>query len=284
MGDSESYLLRKRALFGLGFGFFWGMTTAATLSWGSKVEDLDALGAAASGADGFGVDADDLPELADDHELAGLVVEADTVTLPIFGWPSTPNSQNGNPSKINPEKVACFSSLKPDRQLTSNPPQLHHQKTTSNHPFLPKPPAKRGPTTSKKLPQKRPLFGQGSASSGDDAGGGHFVLVIEVEDLGAPTCATLRLRRMVQGCPKTQGHEVFSGEYSPPKYLILWGFSRVLRVAIADNNHARTKWRRERDSNPRSPFRLSGFQDRLFQPLTHPSTRGLSTVYQHRKI
>jgi hypothetical protein len=32
-----------------------------------------------------------------------------------------------------------------------------------------------------------------------------------------------------------------------------------------------TKWRRERDSNPRSPFRLSGFQDRLFQPLTHPS-------------
>ncbi len=31
------------------------------------------------------------------------------------------------------------------------------------------------------------------------------------------------------------------------------------------------KWRRERDSNPRSPFGLSGFQDRLFQPLTHPS-------------
>jgi hypothetical protein len=30
-------------------------------------------------------------------------------------------------------------------------------------------------------------------------------------------------------------------------------------------------WRRERDSNPRSPLGLSGFQDRLFQPLTHPS-------------
>src|SRR5258708_2843685 len=30
-------------------------------------------------------------------------------------------------------------------------------------------------------------------------------------------------------------------------------------------------WRRERDSNPRYPFRYSGFQDRLFQPLTHPS-------------
>ena len=25
---------------------------------------------------------------------------------------------------------------------TSNPPQIHHKKTTSNHPFLPKPPAK----------------------------------------------------------------------------------------------------------------------------------------------
>ncbi len=30
------------------------------------------------------------------------------------------HSQNGNSSKINPEKVACFSSPKNDRQLTSN--------------------------------------------------------------------------------------------------------------------------------------------------------------------
>lgn len=30
-------------------------------------------------------------------------------------------------------------------------------------------------------------------------------------------------------------------------------------------------WRRERDSNPRCGFPHSGFQDRLFQPLTHPS-------------
>ena len=33
----------------------------------------------------------------------------------------------------------------------------------------------------------------------------------------------------------------------------------------------RNEWRRERDSNPRYPFGYSGFQDRLFQPLTHPS-------------
>ena len=31
------------------------------------------------------------------------------------------------------------------------------------------------------------------------------------------------------------------------------------------------QWRRERDSNPRYGFPYSGFQDRLFQPLTHPS-------------
>jgi hypothetical protein len=31
------------------------------------------------------------------------------------------------------------------------------------------------------------------------------------------------------------------------------------------------RWRRERDSNPRYGFPHSGFQDRLFQPLTHPS-------------
>jgi hypothetical protein len=30
-------------------------------------------------------------------------------------------------------------------------------------------------------------------------------------------------------------------------------------------------WRRERDSNPRYPYGHNGFQDRRFQPLTHPS-------------
>jgi hypothetical protein len=43
------------------------------------------------------------------------------------------------------------------------------------------------------------------------------------------------------------------------------------------------QWRRERDSNPRYGFPYSGFQDRLFQPLTHPSATQaqsyLATVY-----
>src|ERR1700676_1480149 len=33
-------------------------------------------------------------------------------------------------------------------------------------------------------------------------------------------------------------------------------------------------WRRERDSNPRYPFRHNGFQDRRYQPPPHPSAFG----------
>ena len=50
------------------------------------------------------------------------------VTSSTLGWSSRPNSQNGNPSKINPEKVACFSSPNPDHQL----PSFHQQSTTTS--------------------------------------------------------------------------------------------------------------------------------------------------------
>jgi hypothetical protein len=50
-----------------------------------------------------------------------------------------------------------------------------------------------------------------------------------------------------------------------------WGIPAGFQIHSTKENRSQTKWRRERDSNPRSPFRLSGFQDRLFQPLTHPS-------------
>jgi hypothetical protein len=45
---------------------------------------------------------------------------------PERGRPTAIPSQNGNPSKINPEKVACLSSPENDRQLTS----FHQQSTT----------------------------------------------------------------------------------------------------------------------------------------------------------
>ena len=41
-------------------------------------------------------------------------------------------------------------------------------------------------------------------------------------------------------------------------------------------------WRRERDSNPRAPFEANGFQDRRFQPLTHPSSPFLPIAYTNK--
>jgi hypothetical protein len=52
---------------------------------GSRVEEFDDLGAVARGADGFGIDADDLAGLADDHELAGVVDEVDAGDLADLG-------------------------------------------------------------------------------------------------------------------------------------------------------------------------------------------------------
>ena len=57
-------------------------TAAATLSWGSRSRSLTPWVLRPGGADGFGVDADDLAELADDHELAVLVDEVDAGDLP----------------------------------------------------------------------------------------------------------------------------------------------------------------------------------------------------------
>jgi putative ABC transport system permease protein len=43
-------------------------------------------------------------------------------------------------------------------------------------------------------------------------------------------------------------------------------FGNIARMLLI-----RKVWRRERDSNPRCPLEQSGFQDRRYQPLTHPS-------------
>ena len=66
---------------------------------------------------------------------------------PMFDIAAGSNSQNGNPSKINPEKVENFRAGKVTVNLpafTSNPPQIHQRKTTFCTLFLPKPPAKTG--------------------------------------------------------------------------------------------------------------------------------------------
>ena len=46
-------------------------------------------------------------------------------------------------------------------------------------------------------------------------------------------------------------------------------------------------WRRERDSNPRYPFGHNGFQDRRYQPLTHPSAgveKGYGVSLSHLSV
>ena len=53
--------------------------------------------------------------------------------------------------------------------------------------------------------------------------------------------------------------------------LALWSDAPNAQKAPRSFSAVKTCWRRERDSNPRYGFPHSGFQDRLFQPLTHPS-------------
>src|SRR5580692_11774886 len=58
------------------------------------------------------------------------------------------------------------------------------------------------------------------------------------------------------------------------------GVFRALRRKSRRLSAFQTAWRRERDSNPRYGFPYIGFQDRLFQPLTHPSARaGLGSTF-----
>src|ERR1039458_6171606 len=76
--DERSRLLQQRAVFGLGFGVFGGDDDGGGyFVIGVEVEELDAGGGAAGGADGFGVDADDFAELADEHHFGGVVDQVD---------------------------------------------------------------------------------------------------------------------------------------------------------------------------------------------------------------
>jgi site-specific DNA recombinase len=68
-------------------------------------------------------------------------------------------------------------------------------------------------------------------------------------------------------------------EVSDGEVRIMGSKSQLLQTLVANGgaNAVPTqglKWRRERDSNPRYPFRHNGFQDRRYQPLTHPSAWG----------
>ena len=64
----------------------------------------------------------------------------------------------------------------------------------------------------------------------------------------------------------------------------LRGNSRVSRLCILQAIDSKYTWRRERDSNPRYPFRYNGFQDRRYQPLTHPSASDVHPRIYYRYL
>ena len=89
------------------------------------------------------------------------------------------------------------------------------------------------------------------------------------------TLITLPRERLVGWIPRR-----FAGRYpqeknqhTPNKLL---GVSLLLCQIGLFRTRLEKSWRRERDSNPRYPFRYNGFQDRRYQPLTHPSAVGES--------
>ena len=61
-------------------------------------------------------------------------------------------------------------------------------------------------------------------------------------------------------------------------------YSHISAQSERNFSAVKTCWRRERDSNPRYGFPYSGFQDRLFQPLTHPSARTGNRVMLSRLV
>ena len=78
-------------------------------------------------------------------------------------------------------------------------------------------------------------------------------------------------------------YDTFSKSGFSVKHAELRAFPPNFRGMLQSFSAPETCWRRERDSNPRYGFPYSGFQDRLFQPLTHPSAWGESSDSFHCK-
>jgi hypothetical protein len=77
--------------------------------------------------------------------------------------------------------------------------------------------------------------------------------------------------QLSDGQPRANAYSTSPSELSTRKFALkVAGSSKSLYKSMI----LKTLWRRERDSNPRYPFRHNGFQDRRYQPLTHPSAAG----------
>ena len=116
-------------LFRLGFNFFGGMTTAGGY-FVRGVEELDALSAAATAR----MDLASMRRIWPNWPMTMSSLVSSTrlmpVTLPTMGVVFKTKFPKWESLKINPERVACFSSPNPDHQLTI----FHHQSTTNSPP------------------------------------------------------------------------------------------------------------------------------------------------------
>jgi hypothetical protein len=167
---------------------------------------------------GFGVDANNLAELTDNHEFAGLVDDVNAGDLADRKRSSRPNSQNGNPSKINPGKVACFSSPNPDHQLpsfyqqstTTSPPKHHVQP-----PVFAKTPSKNKVPPAQKITAEAPLFEQDFGFFGGMTTAATLYWVFEVADPGAaPTRANSPTTENAPGMSQNPSAQSFSRKRS----------------------------------------------------------------------
>jgi hypothetical protein len=192
------------------------MTTAPTLSWGSRPRSLTPWVLRPTARMDLAPMRMILPNWL--MTMSSLVSSTRLmpVTFPILRAVFKTEFQNGNPSKINPEKVACFSSPNPDHQLTS----FHQQSTTTspqkNHiqtPVFAKTPSKNKLPPPPKTTAKHPSSGGVLAPSGDD-GGSYFVRVLELEDLGgAQPAQALRPRRMARNVPEPKARKFSLEKY-----------------------------------------------------------------------
>ena len=95
----------------------------------------------------------------------------------------------------------------------------------------------------------------------------HYIRLAPVRELD---CVRSVQRRSLKVGSSRQAGQVSPVQFGD-KIAQIGRFLSVFNGKLREFSAVQTAWRRERDSNPRYPFRYSGFQDRLFQPLTHPS-------------
>jgi hypothetical protein len=90
-------------------------------------------------------------------------------------------------------------------------------------------------------------------------------------EVGLPKCTSRSNREKNCGPSILWTSTDNSDPTNAPKSLQLGRKGRGSVGISGTERKPKTGWRRGWDSNPRDPFRPNGFQDRRFQPLTHPS-------------